>query len=381
MSVSASNTMNQYTLNLTRSYTKCCACQYDIAFSKDALLCSCKKYCYCSPQCRDKINGAYCRPEMVHEGCNTYNTFLCMVQQYHPEDIETVNMVEEYISSKTGVSRIDIKKLAESGDWKAALILGLTYEFRFVCEREECQLAIRPPFPKCRLFSNRKAIKYYNMAAEQNFVEAFAGLARTRTTLMDQSRANKDYHLKCVPRFKSLEILRNLCFYELSLELEAIKKEYKEGEELEVPLSGLMGILLFRLNCLKPNSSILKEFLRFPPLAEGYSLLKACNPEALIFCVSNEFKMSRTNLPRPVECIIYIQKADILVEKDKAKIDHGVRMDTKAVFDPGYFQRLHRDQPLYYCEHGIESAGNICTQCSQLARERIYSSAGEKEYS
>ena len=34
-------------------------------------------------------------------------------------------------------------------------------------------------------------------------------------------------------------------------------------------------------------------------------------------------------------------------------------MDAKAVHDPGYFQRLHRDQPLYICEHYLTSAGNM----------------------
>ena len=44
-----------------------------------------------------------------------------------------------------GVSRSEIKKLAEAGDWKAALIIGLTYEFMFVLDWDECELAIRPP--------------------------------------------------------------------------------------------------------------------------------------------------------------------------------------------------------------------------------------------
>ena len=46
-----------------------------------------------------------------------------------------------------------MKKLAEAGDWKAALIIGLTYEFRFVCEKEECELAIRPLFENSRSLS------------------------------------------------------------------------------------------------------------------------------------------------------------------------------------------------------------------------------------
>ena len=87
-------------------------------------------------------------------------------------------MVKEYISSQDGVSREDMKKLAEAGDWKAALIIGLTNKLRFVLDWDECELAIRPPFMKSRPFSHRKAIKYYNMAAEENSVEVAASLGR-----------------------------------------------------------------------------------------------------------------------------------------------------------------------------------------------------------
>ena len=87
-------------------------------------------------------------------------------------------MIKTFINSKTGVSRLEIKELAEAGDWKAALVIGLTYEFRFVCEKEECELAIRPPFENSRPFSNRKAVQYYTIAAKHNSVEAFAALGR-----------------------------------------------------------------------------------------------------------------------------------------------------------------------------------------------------------
>ena len=46
-------------------------------------------------------------------------------------------------------------------------------------------------------------------------------------------------------------------------------------------------------------------------------------------------------------------------------------MDAQSVFDQGYLQRLHHDQPMYYCEHDVKSIGNTCTECAQLARERI----------
>ena len=50
-----------------------------------------------------------------------------------------------------------------------------------------------------------------------------------------------------------------------------------------------------------------------------------------------------------------------------------MRIEPKAVFDQGYLQRLHHDQPMYHCEHDVKSIGNTCTECAQLARERILS--------
>ena len=87
-----------------------------------------------------------------------------------------------------------MKKLAEAGDWKAALIIGLTYEFRFVCEKEECELAIRPLFENSRSLSNREAVIYFRIAAKHNSVEACAALGRMRFSLgcLDQERAVKD---------------------------------------------------------------------------------------------------------------------------------------------------------------------------------------------
>ena len=88
-----------------------------------------------------------------------------------------------------------MKKLAEAGDWKAALVIGLTYEFRFVLDWDECELALRPPFLKSRPFSHRKAIKYYNMAAKvvvfYSFpvTEVFASLGRVLAVQEDKRRS------------------------------------------------------------------------------------------------------------------------------------------------------------------------------------------------
>ena len=134
-------------------------------------------------------------------------------------------MVKEYISSQEGVSRKDMKKLAEAGDWKAALVIGLTYEFRFVLDWDEFELSIRPPFLKSRPFSDRKAIKYYNMAAEENSVEVFAALGRVFIIQRDIRRAAKDYLVKSSNRFKhSKGFLHIMCFLELVYTLSYIKE-------------------------------------------------------------------------------------------------------------------------------------------------------------
>ena len=176
MSVSAPTVEKNYTLNLKISYTKCFFCSFDIGFSKDALVCNCSVHWYCSTQCRDQCKDKHCLQSIELVNCTSLDAFYSAI--LHCYDTETLNMVKEYISSQEGVSRKNVKKMAEAGDWKAALVIGLTYEFRFVLDWDEFELALLPPFPKSRPFSHRKAIKYYNMAAEENSVEVFASIGR-----------------------------------------------------------------------------------------------------------------------------------------------------------------------------------------------------------
>ena len=140
-----SNPRKKYTLDPKISYTKCFVCKLNITFTKDAVVCRCTEHWYCSPQCQNRAKDKQCTSEIDDiTSCNSLVSFYTWILHWY--DIETLNLIKEYMRSKEGVSRIDIKKLAESGDWKAALGLGLTFEFRFVCECEDCELAIRPPF-------------------------------------------------------------------------------------------------------------------------------------------------------------------------------------------------------------------------------------------
>ena len=108
MSVSTPKVEKNYTLNLKISYSKCFSCNYDIGFSKDALVCN------CSIKCRDQYKDKYCLAKV-----SLYSFYSNILRCY---DTETLNMVKEYISSQEGVSREDMKKLAEAGDWKDYLL-------------------------------------------------------------------------------------------------------------------------------------------------------------------------------------------------------------------------------------------------------------------
>ena len=365
-------------MDLRISYTKCLLCSFDIAFSKDAVLCECTEHWYCSTLCRDvsKITKKHNTPGEESPSCNSVIAFYRLILTSYDE--ETLNMVKEYMRSKDGVSRIDIKKLAESGDWKAALVLGLTYEFRFVCESEECELAIRPPFVKSRPFSNRKAIKYYKMAAEQNSVEAFAGLGGVLNRQIDESRAAKDYFLKSSKRYMRSQLsLYNLCFTDLQCEAEMIQDSFDEDPENKVvhEIYGLSGFVLFRLFKADFKKSLRTHVLRIPILSATYNLIRSLDTEPVLGFMSYQIMMYYKDFQRCVQNPIFIQKADDLHGKDNpvVRIDPGVRMDARATFDPGYFQRLHHDQPMHLCEHDVSSAGNTCFQCAQLARERVLS--------
>ena len=58
--------------------------------------------------------------------CESLDSFYRFILSFY-RDMVTLIKVKEYIKSKAGVSRDKIKKLAEAGDWKAALVQGLTY--------------------------------------------------------------------------------------------------------------------------------------------------------------------------------------------------------------------------------------------------------------
>ena len=369
MSVSAPKLEKNYTLDLTVKYIKCCFCSYAISYSKNALICCCSRHWYCSTQCRDQFMDQICTPEEIIPDCNTLNKFYDMIDRYY--DMETLNMIKEYIRSKKGVSRKNMKKLAEAGDWKAALVIGLTYELRFVCDWDICELALRPPFVKSWPFSHRKAIKYFNMAAEENSVVVFASLGRALYGQREHGQASKDYFMMSSDRFRvSLDFLKYVSFYELANATALIKRTYRKGIQCMVTISGISGFILSKMNLLKgTQSSMLTELLSFPQLSAVHNLLRACDMEPRLVCIANHhFQIQSVQLHRPVLNSIFIQKVD--------RIDPGVRMDAKAAFDQGYKQRLHHDQPMYLCEHDVESIGNTCALCYQLAGERILSVYG-----
>ena len=100
MSVSTPKVEKNYTLNLKISYTKC-FCSYDIGFSKDALDCNCSNHWYCSPQCRDQWKDEYCLQRRELVSSTSLDSFYSAILHYY--DMETLNMVKEYISSQEGV--------------------------------------------------------------------------------------------------------------------------------------------------------------------------------------------------------------------------------------------------------------------------------------
>ena len=92
------------------------------------------------------------------------------------------------------------------------------------------------------------------------------------------------------------------------------------------------------------------QLILFRKLQELSNLLKSCNPKPRIESCSLHFYTQMVNLCRPIENLIFIQKADFYNKQNigVARIDLGVRMDAKAVLVQGYFQRLHHDQPMFF---------------------------------
>ena len=125
--------------------------------------------------------------------------------------------------------------------------------------------------------------------------------------------------------------------------------------------------MLFTLNFLddsRSSNSLLKELLLLPKIAEVYFFLKSCNSKPRILVLVDDLIKRGTDSDwfRAVENLIFIQKADLYNEEDNtvARIDPGVRMDAKAVFDQGYLQRMHHNQSMYRCELDVQSIGSTC---------------------
>ena len=272
------DTLPRYTVNLKETYTSCVACIYSISNTKHALVCKCGTHWYCSQQCKDIIRDRKCNKysQMANDlTSDSLHSFYAWIKKLY--NLETLDMVKEYISSQANVSRSEMKKMAEKGDWKAALIIGFTYEFRFVCDWDICQLALRPPFEKSRPFSDRKAIKYYKIAAETGSVEAFAAIGRALYMNINHHREAKDNLMLSSVSFRASKYcLNRMCFLDLDT-LNTSGDTYL--------FNGTSGLILFKLKSLDPSKSrIAREALEFPLLAKSLLHLKSCSNSLQCYC-------------------------------------------------------------------------------------------------
>ncbi len=370
MFLSESNKSNKYVLDLKNNNTRCFNCRFDIEFSKNALNCNCKTHWYCSPQCRDL--SEQCKVDQQNP-CNTLARFFACIRSSHGNAV-TLKMIKNFLNARPNITRKELKNLAESGDWKAALVIGLTYEFRFICEWDKCAIALRPPFVKGNPFSNRKAIKYYNMALKHNSVEAMAGIGRIQAEHKDQTRASKDNLFAYYSLYKIPQVVYHSMFENdfISTELILIyKKQHQNGNPFVFRVPSVVGFIMFRLNLIDLNnqSSLVEECFSIHLFKEAYSFLK--KKEVTLCCVANEHMFYR--FCRSVENSIFIQKPDSIPDT-LSKIDTERRMDVKAAaLDQQYYHRLHQDQPWYVCKHyeTIPPKKEKCIYCDPSASVRI----------
>lgn len=372
VSISDTNEINKYVLNVSNIYTRCWRCCYRIPFSKDGLTCPCKYHWYCSPHCRDRYGDNTCVENQEIPNCDSLTCFYLLINAAF-DDGETPKMIQDYLNSKPEISRKEIKKLAESGDWKAALIVGLTYELRFVCEWDKCAIALRPPFVKGIQFSHSKAIKYYHMAVEYNSTsaEAFAGLGRVLAEQKGQTRASKDYLLMSYERYQMPQIFLDRLFKNEFVDFSKIEVVKKEGTPFTlIKVLEVIGKIVFQLNRAEDReSSIVKECLRIPIVSKVYSLLQ--KPGHVLCCLSNQ--LLHGPLCRTVENEVFIQKADSRndINHTLRKLDHGVKMDVSACQNLS-LTAGSSDRPRYMCHHAETKEGDrrFCLMCSVMGMAR-----------
>ena len=147
-------------------------------------------------------------------------------------------------------------------------------------------------------FSDRKAIKYFKIAAEQNSVEACLGIGRLLSFQQDQGRHMGDYIFTSSNRFKSsLKLLPEKCFDDIEKVLSFIQRNQINGETEVVHVKSVPGYLLFRLKRLNDSELLVLNELS-PLLLVAYGLLKEWDPSPRFILVSCLRKVSYTEMFR-----------------------------------------------------------------------------------
>jgi len=371
----------RYKLELVEKYsTRCACCRAGIRREKDATVCGCGLYWLCSPRCLQRWQDDYeihstekCRSEdrRDHESkVGSINDFLAEITVFFNSD--TAKTVEHTIGiySKDGLTRSAVKAKAERGDAMAAFIIGLTYQFRFVCEREETELAILPPFERSRPFTNGKAIKYHMLAAEADPPSREAVYALGQLIIRFEKRSALDYFDRVIdylPAETFLYYSKEL-FSLITENLDEIEwfVSYQNGSRTDYLCVSGLGMEIYLRYFSKGSSKNLEPKLpgtyQMGELTRSLKKLRYL-PDMMIRIEKWVYDDFVDQSPRSIENILYKNTA---VSNNSGTWEDVIAVNSQV-------QKISKLQLRFICEHGTDSIGNSCLQCGKEANFRIQS--------
>ena len=357
-----------YSIDDDERYAKSCFwCHWRIPYEKYAERMENCGFWFCSSNCIQAavavIGPGFCWPP-EEENTTTFKEFMRQVLRKFNDKVsrEALKMFTDI--EKSGLTRAEVKEKALDGDAESAVIIGLTYLFRFVADRSESAMTIDPPFNKTTGFSRSKAFKYLQIAAEQDDPIALYAIA-TVVHIFDL-RVKKDYIHAASLYYPEDDRLKQ-CYQNVTLGMKCL---FFNTDKLQC--YGLWHLLYIKdpASCLSSKYTSVIGSYPLAVFAEEVKKFKVIHLVIDIRSPSWDYLISPLNT----------------VYKNRSEADgKGSKQDwkgTKDDIDPSLIQ-CH---PIYICDHmseeqikitnkanktAVPPAYNNCTSCTEMAITRV----------
>ena len=367
-----------YELDIKPRYlTRCRQCNFKLVYEKDAVLSDNEGTAwFCSNKCKTvwkpDNTSKICPLELANYGLvsNCLEQFLIAINLLYGPDTSLRVKQQLKTLDEECVTRAEVKNKAEEGDADSAFLIGLTYQLRYIDVNS--RIAISPSigsqkYNKSRVFSNSKALKYFEMAADDNHSESILAVSMLLYQ-EDNPLMFRDHLYRVIDSYPHAQQYNYAYLGFLHPKELTVNKHWADKRSILVLREGLAP-LLYALNptkCLNYGTTT-------TPTTMGWE-------DLFFFCVKQLKKYidSKENFvilvmnhidetirlgfePIAVENLIYKNTAGMHLP--------GTQEDMKAVLDISFEKKITQPQPLVRCVHSMMT--NNCSECKLLARVRV----------